>query len=121
MKFINQYVLACMLLSATVSTCRAFQQQQLLRLTTLQSSPSNQKKAVGQLGSTAARAIKDEEAANRLLDEFRTASGEIIDPYRVLKVDREAQRQQIRESYRTLSRKYHPDGHRHKTILPGSW
>jgi hypothetical protein len=27
----------------------------------------------------------------------------------------------IRQSYRKLSRIYHPDGARHRTILPGSW
>ena len=131
MKSINLYVVAVILSVATVAhNCQAFQQQNPVSTydsrPTFQFQSSNKynNKALGQLGSTAARAIKDEDTrsvANRLLDEFRTASGEVIDPYEVLKVNREAQRREIRESYRSLSRKYHPDGHRHKTILPGSW
>jgi DnaJ-class molecular chaperone len=56
-----------------------------------------------------------------LLDEFKIHSGEVINPYRVLKVSRKADRTEIKQSYRTLSRRYHPDGNMHKReILPGS-
>jgi hypothetical protein len=57
---------------------------------------------------------------NSLPSEFKTASGEIIDPYAVLNVSRNAERQEIRQSYLALSRRYHPDGVMHKDILPGS-
>jgi hypothetical protein len=56
-----------------------------------------------------------------LLDEFRTADGEIINPYRVLKVGRHADRKEIKQSYRNLSKKYHPDGARFREVLPGCW
>lgn len=59
--------------------------------------------------------------SNYLLNEFRTANGEIINPYRVLKVSRNADRKEIRQSYRMLSKKYHPDGARFREVLPGNW
>jgi len=59
--------------------------------------------------------------SNYLLDEFRTADGEIIDPYKVLKVPRKAEHKDIRQSYRMLSKKYHPDGVRFREVLPGKW
>lgn len=56
-----------------------------------------------------------------LLQEFCVASGEVINPYNVLKVSRQATREEIRSSYVTLSRRYHPDGFRQRTnILPGA-
>uniref|UniRef100_A0A7S0FJN7 J domain-containing protein n=1 Tax=Minutocellus polymorphus TaxID=265543 RepID=A0A7S0FJN7_9STRA len=57
----------------------------------------------------------------RLLDDFRIAGGEVVHPYRVLNVSRNADRQEIKAAYRTLSRKYHPDGilQRNDNILPG--
>lgn len=58
---------------------------------------------------------------NFLLSEFKTANGEIVNPYRVLKVSRSAERKEIRNAYRALSRRYHPDGAMHRDILPGSW
>jgi DnaJ-class molecular chaperone len=57
---------------------------------------------------------------NFLLQEFAVASGEVINPYEVLKVSRKATREEIRASYLTQSRRYHPDGNRHRTMLPGS-
>lgn len=59
--------------------------------------------------------------SNFLMDDFRTADGEIIDPYKVLKVGRRAERKEIRECYLKLSKKYHPDGVRFREILPGKW
>lgn len=56
-----------------------------------------------------------------LLQEFRLHTGEILNPYGVLKVPRDAKLSQIKLSYRKLSRRYHPDVMRHKDILPGSW
>lgn len=61
--------------------------------------------------------------ANKLLADFATASGEIVNPYQVLKVPRTAEKAEIKVSYRNLSRKYHPDGFMQRKssgILPGS-
>uniref|UniRef100_A0A7R9W201 J domain-containing protein n=1 Tax=Pseudictyota dubia TaxID=2749911 RepID=A0A7R9W201_9STRA len=71
-------------------------------------------------GKAKARAVRNQK--NQLLSDFTTASGEIINPYRVLKVSRTAEKAQIKDAYRTLSRKYHPDGfmQRNDGILPGS-
>ena len=57
----------------------------------------------------------------RLLDDFRVAGGEVVNPYRVLNVSRNADRREIKSAYRMLSRKYHPDGilQRNDGILPG--
>lgn len=55
-----------------------------------------------------------------LMKEFTTAKGEVVNPYRILKTDRSASRQDIKKSYYKLSRKYHPDSFRHQKILPGS-
>lgn len=56
---------------------------------------------------------------NFLLREFRIASGEVIQPYDVLKVPRKATRVQVRAAYIKLCRLYHPDASRHRVILPG--
>jgi DnaJ-class molecular chaperone len=70
----------------------------------------------------AARSAHRAERAERsfLLQEFSIASGEVINPYDILKVSRKATREQVRDSYIALSRRYHPDGYRHRKILPGS-
>lgn len=61
--------------------------------------------------------------SNTLMDEFSTADGEIINPYKILKVSRSAQRQEIRQAYLRLSKKYHPDAVsqiiKNKGVLPG--
>ena len=66
-------------------------------------------------------ARRGEEEESFLLQEFRTHSGEIVNPYATLKVSRTAELSEIKTSYRNLSRRYHPDVMRHKDILPGSW
>jgi DnaJ-class molecular chaperone len=58
---------------------------------------------------------------NYLLDEFKTASGELVDPYKILKISRDAERTEIRQQYLTFSKKYHPDGAKHRDVLPGNW
>lgn len=68
-----------------------------------------------------ARREDNDKSENFLMDQFKTADGEIINPYRVLRVSRNAERKEIRESYRSLSKKYHPDGVRYREILPGRW
>jgi DnaJ domain len=55
-----------------------------------------------------------------LLNDFKTASGELINPYKVLKISRKATREQVRKSYIELSRRYHPDGVRNRDLLPGN-
>lgn len=56
---------------------------------------------------------------NWLMDDFKTADGYVINPYATLKVERDAPRGVIRQSYRKLSKKYHPDAARFSTIMPG--
>ena len=55
------------------------------------------------------------------LDEFKAPTGEILNPYKVLKVNRDATIVQIKNAYREQSRRYHPDTQRYKSVLPGSW
>lgn len=69
---------------------------------------------------------QDQESSDShfLLQEFSIASGEIINPYDILKVSRKATRDEIRASYIKQSRRYHPDAYRNgkgnNNILPGS-
>ena len=62
---------------------------------------------------------KDREAF--WLQDFETADGEVVNPYNVLKVSRTAETAQIKQSYRNLSRRYHPDAAMQRDILPGKW
>jgi len=64
---------------------------------------------------------KEEDSKNFLLEEFSIHTGEIVNPYRTLKVSRDANRSDIRKAYIGLSKRYHPDGVRHREILPGKW
>jgi hypothetical protein len=59
-------------------------------------------------------------APSPFLGDFKTGKGEVVDPYRVLGVPRDADTSQVKSAYRALSRRYHPDGTRHRSILPGS-
>mmetsp|Transcript_6427 Transcript_6427/g.8079 ORF Transcript_6427/g.8079 Transcript_6427/m.8079 type:complete len:197 (+) Transcript_6427:135-725(+) len=61
-----------------------------------------------------------EKVGGRYLDEFRTAEGDVVDPYKVLRVSRKAERMEIKQSYRALVKKYHPDMAKQTDILPGS-
>jgi len=56
----------------------------------------------------------------RFLTDFRTADGELVDPYKLLNIKRSATKTEIKESYRRLSRKLHPDAQQ-SNILPGRW
>jgi len=58
--------------------------------------------------------------ASRFLADFRAANGEIIDPYRTLKLPRSATLDDIKTRYRKLSRKLHPDAVSKTRILPGN-
>ena len=64
---------------------------------------------------------KDDDDAHFLLKKFSTASGEIVNPYQVLQVSRDADKKEVRAAYIRLSKRYHPDGLRHRDVLPGSW
>ena len=64
---------------------------------------------------------EQQQQQSALLNEFRIASGELIDPYKVLKVDRDSTKEQIKQAYRKMSRKYHPDQIRFQDMMPGSW
>jgi len=57
--------------------------------------------------------------ADRLLDDFKTSQGEIIDPYRVLKISRRAGKGEVKSAYYALAKRYHPDKARLRPILPG--
>ena len=59
--------------------------------------------------------------SNYLLHDFRTAEGEVVNPYKVLGVKRTAEIREIKQQYRNLSKMYHPDVVRHKEVLPGKW
>jgi len=54
-----------------------------------------------------------------LLKPFATASGEVVNPYQVLNVPRNAERTEIKSKFKALAKRYHPDGVRHRDILPG--
>jgi hypothetical protein len=58
--------------------------------------------------------------ASRFLADFRRSNGEIIDPYKSLRVPRSATLDDIKTSYRKLSRKLHPDAVSKSRILPGN-
>lgn len=62
---------------------------------------------------------RKEQEESFLLQEFKTHTGEVVNPYAVLKISRSADIAEIKASYRALSRRYHPDVMRHKDILPG--
>lgn len=63
---------------------------------------------------------RTETEISRFLSDFRTASGDIVDPYRSLRVPRSATMEDIKSSYKKLSRKLHPDMVGKSQILPGN-
>lgn len=65
--------------------------------------------------------IEIDKTKARLLADFRTDDGEYINPYEVLRVRRTANHTEIKNSYRTLMKKLHPDKQQFNNgILPGS-
>lgn len=62
---------------------------------------------------------RTESEASRFLADFRDANGDIVDPYRSLRVSRTATLEDIKASYRKLSKKLHPDAVIKSNILPG--
>ena len=76
---------------------------------------------VGGREAATARAFREEKPKSHfLLSKFKTYTGELIQPYSILGVQREADRREIRLAYIELSKVYHPDAVRHRDILPGS-
>ena len=64
---------------------------------------------------------RKEEEVSRFLTDFKTAKGNLVDPYKILKLPRTASPVEIKQRYRKLSRKWHPDAVAQKEILPGKW
>ncbi len=64
---------------------------------------------------------RTDEDVSRFLTDFRTADGTVVDPYKILQVSRSATVIEIKQSYRRLSRKLHPDMVAQMEILPGRW
>ncbi|KAL3817582.1 hypothetical protein ACHAXA_006471 [Cyclostephanos tholiformis] len=56
---------------------------------------------------------------DRFLSDFKTADGSSVDPYKILQIKRSATSAEIKQSYRRLSRKLHPDMVAQSDILPG--
>jgi DnaJ-domain-containing protein 1 len=73
------------------------------------------------LSTTRLNGHNSKKGSNFLMDDFKTADGEVIDPYKILKVGRKANKDEIRKNYRMLSKKYHPDGVRFREVFPGKW
>jgi len=75
---------------------------------------------ITQIGSSFAAGERNSPSkANKLLDAFKTTKGEILNPYDVLKISRNADKGEIKQAYYKFSRMYHPDGVKFRKILPG--
>jgi len=59
-------------------------------------------------------------SSDHLLDDFKTVDGEVVNPYRILKIERKAEKDVIKKAYWTQSKRYHPDMAKKRDILPGS-
>merc|ERR1719469_1582678 len=57
---------------------------------------------------------------NKLLNDFKTSKGEVLNPYRILKVSRTFDKTEVKQAYRKLSKKFHPDMVRNSDIFPGN-
>jgi len=64
---------------------------------------------------------KTDAEVSRFLTDFRTADGNVVDPYKMLQLSRDATTMEIKQSYRKLSRKLHPDMVAQSDVLPGRW
>jgi len=82
--------------------------------------PNGQRSSLTECASTRAQPSEKVDEVNFLMKQFTTSSGEIVNPYKILKVPRKAERKEIREAYRSLSKKFHPDIVRHSKYLPGN-
>jgi len=75
----------------------------------------------GKNGKTKFGQRTDSTEVSRYLTEFRTADGKVVDPYKLLQVKRNCSQADIKQSYRRLSKKLHPDMVARAEILPGRW
>lgn len=73
----------------------------------------------GKNGKTKFGQRTDSTEVSRYLTEFRTADGKVVDPYKLLQVKRNCSQADIKQSYRRLSKKLHPDMVARAEILPG--
>lgn len=96
---------------------KSFQTEEVRRPTTFIS--HGQKVSLTVCASTRSSRSEKEDETTFLMKPFSTASGEVVNPYKILNVSRGAERNEIREAYRKMSKRYHPDIVRHKDVLPG--
>jgi len=59
--------------------------------------------------------------SNYLFREYKTAEGEVVNPYSILNIKKNAHTDEIKQQYRTMSKMYHPDIVMHSRVLPGEW
>lgn len=71
--------------------------------------------------NTQFKSKRKEKEVSKFLTDFRTAKGNLVDPYKILKLPRTASSVEIKQSYKKLSRKLHPDAVARNEILPGKW
>eukprot|EP00581_Thalassiosira_minuscula_P013052 CAMPEP_0183726456 /NCGR_PEP_ID=MMETSP0737-20130205/23229_1 /TAXON_ID=385413 /ORGANISM="Thalassiosira miniscula, Strain CCMP1093" /LENGTH=208 /DNA_ID=CAMNT_0025957795 /DNA_START=138 /DNA_END=764 /DNA_ORIENTATION=- len=62
---------------------------------------------------------KTDADVSRFLTDFRTADGKVVNPYKILRLSRNATPIEIKQTYRKLSRKLHPDMVAQSDVLPG--
>lgn len=73
----------------------------------------------GQRKVSTVRSYADEkQETSFLLEEFTTYTGEVVQPYFMLGVGREAEKIDVRRAYIEKSKLYHPDAVRHSASLP---
>jgi len=64
--------------------------------------------------------VDERQETSFLMEEFTTYTGEVLQPYDLLGVGREAERLDIRRAYIEKSKLYHPDAVRHSASLPSN-
>lgn len=57
--------------------------------------------------------------SNFLLKDFQTSEGDVVKPYSVLNIHKNANAAEIKQQYRKMSKMYHPDIVMHSRVLPG--